>query len=152
MQGRMQIPCSCSPHPITVSVGAPLPFGYPVQWRPLALARQVAVQIPVGRVAMRLSCFGSAGDKRRGRPRQHTTGVSFGARGDKVVASYHGDHAYSFDITRSPTEAAQSTVSYASQPAPRSSSSAAPNSQPEACSTSGREAFTHAAFRTPNSE
>jgi hypothetical protein len=41
------------------------------------------------------------GDRRRGRVRQHTTGVAFGARGDKVVASYHGDHAYSFDTTGS---------------------------------------------------
>ncbi|CAL8472173.1 g11715 [Coccomyxa elongata] len=92
------------------------------------------------------------GDKRRGKTRQHTTGVSFGARGDRVVASYHGDHAYSFDITRSPCEAAHSTVAYApSKAAPCSSNSAPPSSQPQDCSTSSREKFTHTS-RTSSSE
>ncbi|GMH35920.1 hypothetical protein BSKO_03788 [Bryopsis sp. KO-2023] len=31
--------------------------------------------------------------------RSHATYVNFSNGGDKVVASYHGDHAYSFDIT-----------------------------------------------------
>lgn len=85
--------------------------------------------------------------------RQHTTGVSFGARGDRVVASYHGDHAYSFDITRSSREAADNTVSYtASQAAPRSNNSAEPDSQPQVCSTSGREAITHTVSGMPSSE
>ena len=38
--------------------------------------------------------------KRRGQGRQHTTGLAFGNRGDKLVATYHADHAYSFDTTR----------------------------------------------------
>jgi hypothetical protein len=29
----------------------------------------------------------------------HGTHASFGARGDRVVVTYHGDHAYSFDVT-----------------------------------------------------
>eukprot|EP00803_Ostreobium_quekettii_P007036 evm.model.scf_447EXC.1 EVM.evm.TU.scf_447EXC.1 scf_447EXC:3250-9777(-) len=32
-------------------------------------------------------------------PRSHTTYVNFGNTGDKIVASYHGDHAYAFDVT-----------------------------------------------------
>jgi hypothetical protein len=36
-----------------------------------------------------------AGLSRRG----HATHASFSSRGDKLVASYHGDHAYVFDIT-----------------------------------------------------
>ncbi|GFR41420.1 hypothetical protein Agub_g2104, partial [Astrephomene gubernaculifera] len=31
--------------------------------------------------------------------RAHSTYVAFSNRGDKVVATYHGDHAYSFDVT-----------------------------------------------------
>eukprot|EP00878_Enallax_costatus_P025492 GHUV01027276.1.p1 GENE.GHUV01027276.1~~GHUV01027276.1.p1 ORF type:complete len:315 (+),score=72.05 GHUV01027276.1:949-1893(+) len=31
--------------------------------------------------------------------RAHTTHVSFSNRGDKLVTSYHGDHAYIFDVT-----------------------------------------------------
>jgi hypothetical protein len=31
--------------------------------------------------------------------RAHATHASFSSRGDKLVASYHGDHAYVFDIT-----------------------------------------------------
>lgn len=47
-----------------------------------------------------------AGPKRHGRVRQHTTGVAFGNRGDKVVAAYHADHTYAFDISHgSATEA-----------------------------------------------
>ena len=37
--------------------------------------------------------------------RQHTTGVSFGAHGDRVVAIYHADHVYAFDITGSSASA-----------------------------------------------
>ena len=37
--------------------------------------------------------------------RQHTTGVAFGARGDRVVAIYHADHVYAFDITGSSASA-----------------------------------------------
>ncbi len=29
----------------------------------------------------------------------HGTHASFGARGDRVIVTYHGDHAYSFDVT-----------------------------------------------------
>ena len=39
------------------------------------------------------------GPKRHGRVRQHATGVAFGNRGDKVVAAYHADHTYAFDIS-----------------------------------------------------
>lgn len=31
----------------------------------------------------------------------HGTYVQFGNRGDKLIATYHGDHAYSFDVTAS---------------------------------------------------
>jgi len=31
----------------------------------------------------------------------NATYVSFGARGDKLLATYHADHAYAFDITKS---------------------------------------------------
>jgi hypothetical protein len=31
--------------------------------------------------------------------RAHATHASFSSRGDKLVASYHGDHAYVFDVT-----------------------------------------------------
>ena len=83
--------------------------------------------------------FGLAGDKKRGRSRQHITGVSFGARGDKVVASYHGDHAYSFDITRSSQDAAESALAYAAPSAePHPSKSVAANGLQEVWSTSGR--------------
>ena len=37
--------------------------------------------------------------------RQHTTGVAFGARGDRLVAIYHADHVYAFDITGSAASA-----------------------------------------------
>ena len=37
--------------------------------------------------------------------RQHTTGVAFGARGDRVIAMYHADHVYAFDITSSSVSA-----------------------------------------------
>ena len=29
----------------------------------------------------------------------HGTHVSFGRRGDKLLVTYHGDHAYTFDVT-----------------------------------------------------
>ena len=29
----------------------------------------------------------------------HGTHACFGARGDRVIVTYHGDHAYSFDVT-----------------------------------------------------
>ncbi|MEW5317744.1 MAG: hypothetical protein WDW38_009020 [Sanguina aurantia] len=38
--------------------------------------------------------------------RSHTTYVNFSHRGDKVIASYHGDHVYSFDVTSSGTASA----------------------------------------------
>lgn len=31
----------------------------------------------------------------------HGTYVQFGNRGDQLIATYHGDHAYSFDVTAS---------------------------------------------------
>jgi hypothetical protein len=31
--------------------------------------------------------------------RAHATHASFSSRGGKLVASYHGDHAYVFDVT-----------------------------------------------------
>jgi hypothetical protein len=31
----------------------------------------------------------------------HGTYVQFGNRGDKLIATYHGDHAYTFDVTAS---------------------------------------------------
>ena len=34
-------------------------------------------------------------------PAPHATHVRFGARGDRLVANYHSDHAYVFDTTRS---------------------------------------------------
>ena len=37
--------------------------------------------------------------------RQHTTGVAFGAHGDRLAAIYHADHVYAFDITGSPASA-----------------------------------------------
>ncbi len=123
-------------------------FGCNVPGMGWCWAREVA-----SLMTLNLCGLGMVGDKRRGRTRQHTTGVSFGARGDRVVASYHGDHAYSFDITRNSCEAAHSPVAYApSQAAPCSSKSAAPNSQPQNCSTSGREDFRHTVSRTPSSE
>ena len=33
--------------------------------------------------------------------RKNITCVKFGNRGDKLVASYHGDHAYAFDLCQS---------------------------------------------------
>ncbi|KAL4428996.1 hypothetical protein ABPG77_006035 [Micractinium sp. CCAP 211/92] len=38
--------------------------------------------------------------------RMHATYVAFGNRGDKVIATYHGDHAYSFDTTGAAAPAA----------------------------------------------
>lgn len=32
-------------------------------------------------------------------PRKNVTCVKFGNRGDKLVASYHGDHAYAFNTS-----------------------------------------------------
>lgn len=89
--------------------------------------------------AVQQSGHGSAGDTKQGRGRQHTTGVSFGARGDKVVASYHSDHAYSFDITRSSEDAAESALAYAAASVRRRPSSVIPASaEQEVCSTFGR--------------
>lgn len=31
----------------------------------------------------------------------HGTYAQFGNRGDKLIATYHGDHAFSFDVTAS---------------------------------------------------
>lgn len=44
--------------------------------------------------------------------RQHTTGVAFGARGDRVVAIYHADHVYAFDITGSSASASMKGERY----------------------------------------
>lgn len=35
----------------------------------------------------------------------HSTYVNFSSKGDKIVAMFHGDHAYSFDITSEGTAA-----------------------------------------------
>lgn len=51
--------------------------------------------------------------------RAHSTYVSFGNRGDRLVATYHGDHAYAFDVFGA---AAPPTASFA---APAGSTSAA---------------------------
>ena len=40
----------------------------------------------------------------------HGTYVKFGNRGDKVVATYHGDHAYTFDVAASATSAAAAAL------------------------------------------
>jgi hypothetical protein len=56
-----------------------------------------------------------AGPKRRGRVRQHTTGVAFGNRGDKVVAAYHADHTYAFDISRGAAPEAGSSLAAAEE-------------------------------------
>jgi hypothetical protein len=39
--------------------------------------------------------------------RQHTTGVAFGVHGNKLVATYHAEHVYSFDIAGSSADASQ---------------------------------------------
>ena len=44
--------------------------------------------------------------------RQHTTGVAFGAHGDKLSAIYHADHVYAFDITGSSTDASARGQAY----------------------------------------
>ena len=44
-------------------------------------------------------CDALAAVNLRKNTRSNTTYVAFGARGDKVIASYHADHAYSFDIS-----------------------------------------------------
>lgn len=35
----------------------------------------------------------------KGSDSAHGTHVSFGRRGNKVLVTYHGDHAYAFDVT-----------------------------------------------------
>ena len=44
--------------------------------------------------------------------RQHTTGVAFGAHGDKLSAIYHADHVYAFDITGSSADASARGQAY----------------------------------------
>ena len=44
--------------------------------------------------------------------RQHTTGVAFGACGDRLVALYHADHVYAFDISGSPACASMKGETY----------------------------------------
>lgn len=45
--------------------------------------------------------FVHAGSAPRRTSVPHGTYVQFGSRGDTVIATYHGDHAYSFDVTAS---------------------------------------------------
>lgn len=47
--------------------------------------------------------------------RSNATHVSFGVWGDKVVASYHADHAYSFDIRGAAADAPSAVFSAGSQ-------------------------------------
>ena len=56
--------------------------------------------------------------------RQHTTGVAFGARGDRVVAIYHADHVYAFDITGSSADASRKGGRFPFLPGQRSSAPA----------------------------
>ncbi|EFN53955.1 hypothetical protein CHLNCDRAFT_136223 [Chlorella variabilis] len=52
-------------------------------------------------------CAAGAGG---GRPsRMHATHLAFGNRGDKLVATYHGDHAYCFDVTGAASPASSPT-------------------------------------------
>ena len=44
--------------------------------------------------------------------RQHATGVAFGAHGDKLVATYHAEHVYSFDIAGSSADASRKGQAY----------------------------------------
>ena len=44
----------------------------------------------------------------------HGTHASFGRRGDRLVVTYHGDHAYSFDVTG----AGSSATAYGAPPQP----------------------------------
>lgn len=158
-RGCMPSQCSCSPHPTSALVRRSLHYCtchmYQKQemWLLSCTVRApFTVRAPLSRGVGDGCNFGIAGDRKRGRSRQHTTGVSFGARGDKVVASYHSDHAYCFDITHSSQEAAESALAYAATSAqPHHSRPVATNGHREVCSTSGRgdsACFTPCTLRT----
>ena len=60
---------------------------------PLPLAVEPALFLKV--------CHWTGNIRRLAMPAPHATHVRFGARGDRLVANYHSDHAYVFDTTRS---------------------------------------------------
>ena len=64
--------------------------------------RQMSAQsITSGPCKLAEAVFGAPADQQGRRPRKSITCVNFGNRGDKLVASYHADHAYAFDISGS---------------------------------------------------
>eukprot|EP00887_Chlorella_sp_A99_P002411 scaffold10.g2411.t1 len=86
----------------------------PEPWRRGGPGRTGGLGVPLLSLAPPHMCWGEgAGGRRRG---IHTTYVAFGHRGDKasapsqVVASYHADHAYTFDITHSAADASLKAV------------------------------------------
>ena len=77
-------------------------------------------------VVMTGVCNAVAAVNTRRNTRSNTTYVAFGARGDKVIASYHADHAYSFDITSAADNCLAAAFLTQSSAAPAS----APSMQP----------------------
>ncbi|KAK9827817.1 hypothetical protein WJX74_003555 [Apatococcus lobatus] len=86
------------PHQLAVAAGDPYVRIYDrrmLSKGPPSTAAQKAD--PILCMAPPHMCAGSK--TRRPSASSHTTYIGFGNRGDKVVATYHGDQAYAFDVT-----------------------------------------------------
>lgn len=114
--------------------------GAPVRLAPPA---QPLLTLAPPHLAMATAAAGSGNGGRASR--MHATYVAWGNRGDKVVATYHGDHAYCFDVTGagSPASSAATSQQAGGQPfnlfaQPAASAALAAGTLRHGLTTSGR--------------